>query len=175
MKSAQETRAEYERKWYTIIRLMFNTKTEADVLKQLSMFANKTSYIKSLILHDLNPDYPVYRDAESDPYESPSVTMKLHRKKDQEVIARLAAVPNKRDYITSLVRADIYGEKSESWKEIRDKTDLNGLLMSLSMVTENLDEVSKQITDTTKRAVLTTLKSQIEDALRVINSGLDLA
>ena len=175
MKSARERKEEYEREWYTIIRLMFNTNADADVIKHLAGFSNKTAYIKSLILHDIDSRYPLFRDEESNPHESPSVTMKLHKTNDQDVIKRLMSVPNKRDYISTLIRSDISGEITESWKEISNKTDLNGLLMSLAMVTENLDDVSGQIADSAKRAVIDTLKSQIGDALRIINSGLDLA
>ena len=157
------------------IRFMFNPNSDADVIAHLAGFANKTSYIKSLIMHDINPDYPVDKLPNDCPNNTQFITLKLDSETDTDIITRLTMVPNKRDYLTTLVRADISGEITESWAQIAGKTDLNGLLVSLAMVSENLDEVSGQITDSAKRAVLDTLKAQIGDALRIINSGLDLA
>ena len=156
------------------IKIRLNPKTDADVVRHIAGFANKTNYIKSLILHDIDPQNAKEKTASDNPSETVFFTLNLYPHEDATIISHLETISNKRDYIAALVRADIAGTESESWNDIMDKTDLNGTLFMLKMLSSNLEDIAGKTKDQAKQGFLLALKSQIEDAVRVINSGLDL-
>lgn len=111
-----------------IMNVRLSPAEDKTIIEKICSAGSVSGYIKSLIARDIGRDYPIvdfHVKQKTASSQISSLHISLNPTSEKDIIEKLNSVPNKSDYIRSLVYDDMNSTKSKSFHQLSDEIDLD--------------------------------------------------